>query len=85
MDSVTPSYVENVVAEGVPGRSPGGWKVDFSAQKGGVSQAEQTGSRLGADWEQTGSRLGADWEQTGSRDILAPKKGNLGERGGWCF
>ena len=70
MDSVTPSYVENVVAEGVPGRSPGGWKVDFSAQKGGVSQAEQTGSRLGADWE-----------QTGSRDILAPKWKFWGE--GW--
>ena len=39
MDSVTPSNVENVVAEGVPGRSPGGWEVDFSAEKGGVPQA----------------------------------------------
>ena len=39
MDSVTPSYVENVVPEGVPGRSPGGWEVDFSAEKGGVPQA----------------------------------------------
>ena len=81
MDSVTPSYVENVVAEGVPGRSPGGWKVDFSAQKGGVSQAEQTGSRLGADWEQAGSRLGAGWEQ----EYFGSKTVDFGEKGGWCF
>ena len=33
MHSVTPSYVENVVAEGVPARSPGGLEVDFSAGK----------------------------------------------------
>ena len=35
MHSVAPSYVENVVAEGVPARSPGGPEVDFSAEKRG--------------------------------------------------
>ena len=34
MDSAAPSYRENVVAEGVPARSPGGLEVDFSAEKG---------------------------------------------------
>ena len=33
MDSAAPSYRENVVAEGVPARSPGGLEVDFSAEK----------------------------------------------------
>ena len=34
MDSAAPSYRENVVAEGVPARSPGGLEVGFSAEKG---------------------------------------------------
>ena len=55
MDSVTPPCVENVVAEGVPARSPGGPEVDFSAAKRGG-----TWGMLSAHLESTLPRFGGD-------------------------
>ena len=55
MHSVTPPCVENVVAEGVPARSPGGPEVDFSAEKRGgtwgmfPAHLESTLPRFGGD------------------------------------
>ena len=59
MGSVTPSYVENVVAEGVPGRSPGGWEVDFSAKKGGSWQASPQEGPAGRQAKDMGDVFGA--------------------------